>query len=289
MFLRFSTVRPIRIHIRESIWPKWVHGSAGVLNNDGMLVPDWPKSQLWPDLCGTLMWKLYRILLHLQHRFESVSNLTGSQLSITEPKLSLGLAWPTARRQECPVPSGPWGHGACKGINCQVFCQWLLYPGWTLKVSYLFNVSPLPIPMPYSVGLQSAATAFLSSGFAIQFTVAVVIFLVIISVISVPQEVVDAPKSLPGYSLFHIAPFFRKRYDFLNWGFHATGQNIFQLNLLRVRLHYFILGSIHLYFSVEHSYCCFWRECKTDFFYSQGLGFNRRLQNPFWSCKYFVL
>jgi hypothetical protein len=97
--------------------------------------------------------------------------------------------------------------------------------------------------MPYSVGLQSAATAFLSSGFATQFVVAVIAFLFIISVTSASQEGVDAPKSLPGYSLFHITPFFRKRYDFLNWGFHATGQNIFQLNLLRVRLHYFILGN----------------------------------------------
>jgi hypothetical protein len=100
--------------------------------------------------------------------------------------------------------------------------------------------------MPYSVGLHSAATAFLSSGFAIQFTVAVVVFLVIISITSASQEEdVDAPKSLPGYSLFHITPFFRKRYDFLNWGFHATGQNIFQFNLLQVRLYYFIIGNIH--------------------------------------------
>lgn len=114
-----------------------------------------------------------------------------------------------------------------------------------LKVSYLFN-GPLPIiAMPYSVGLQLAATAFLSSGFAIQFAVAVVVFLVIISVTSASQEDVDAPKSLPGYSLFHITSFFRKRYDFLNWGFQATGQNIFQFNLLRVRLYYFILGNIH--------------------------------------------
>lgn len=99
--------------------------------------------------------------------------------------------------------------------------------------------------MPYSVGLQSAATAFLSAGFATQFTVAVIVFLVIISVTSASQEGVDAPKSLPGYSLLHIAPFFRRRHDFLNWGFHATGQNIFQLNLLRVRLYYFILGDSH--------------------------------------------
>jgi len=89
--------------------------------------------------------------------------------------------------------------------------------------------------MPYSVGLESAVTAFLSAGLATQFTVAVIVFLVIISIISASQEEgVDAPRSLPGYSIFHITPFFRKRYDFLNWGFHATGQNIFQLNLLRV-------------------------------------------------------
>ncbi|KAF8155617.1 cytochrome P450 [Crassisporium funariophilum] len=88
--------------------------------------------------------------------------------------------------------------------------------------------------MPYCVGLQSAASAFLSAGFAIQFTVAVIAFLVIISITSgLQKEGVDAPKFLPGYSLFHIIPFFRKRYDFVNWGFHATGQNIFQFQLLR--------------------------------------------------------
>ena len=46
---------------------------------------------------------------------------------------------------------------------------------------------------------------------------------------------------------------------------------------------------ISLYFLVEQSYCCFWRECKADFFYGQGFGFNRRLQNPFWSCGCIVL
>ena len=109
----------------------------------------------------------------------------------------------------------------------------------------LFNVSLPIITMPYSVGLQLGATAFLSSGFAIQFAVAVVVFLVIISVTSASQEVVDAPRSLPGYSLFHITSFFRKRYDFLNWGFQAAGQNIFQFNLLRVRLYQFTLGNIY--------------------------------------------
>jgi sterol 14-demethylase len=89
--------------------------------------------------------------------------------------------------------------------------------------------------MPYSVGLQSAATAFLSAGFATQFTVAVIAFLAIILITSaLEKEGVDAPKFLPGYSLFHIIPFFRRRYDFLNEGFHTTGQNAFQFKLLGV-------------------------------------------------------
>ncbi|PPQ75591.1 hypothetical protein CVT24_010897 [Panaeolus cyanescens] len=88
--------------------------------------------------------------------------------------------------------------------------------------------------MPYSVGLESAAHAFLSAGFATQFTIAVITFLLIILITSALQkEGVDSPKYLPGHSLFHITPFFRRRYDFLNWGFQATAQNVFQFNLLR--------------------------------------------------------
>ncbi|KAG5643635.1 hypothetical protein DXG03_000561 [Asterophora parasitica] len=88
--------------------------------------------------------------------------------------------------------------------------------------------------MPYSVGLQSAADAFLSAGIATQFTFGVVIFLVIVLVTSSLQaDEADAPASLPCYSLSAILPFFTRRYDFLNWGFQATGQSIFQFQLLR--------------------------------------------------------
>lgn len=88
--------------------------------------------------------------------------------------------------------------------------------------------------MPYCVGLQSAANAFLSAGFATQFTFGVVIFLAIVLITSSLQaNEADAPTSLPCYSLFTILPFFRRRYDFLNWGFHATGQSVFQFQLLR--------------------------------------------------------
>jgi hypothetical protein len=142
--------------------------------------------------------------------------------------------------------------------------------------------------MPMKVDLQSAAITFLSSEFAIKFTVAVVVFLVIISVTSASLEDADSPKSLPGYSFFHITSFFRKRYNFLNSGFQATGQNVFQFNLLRVRLYYLAIF-ISLYSSVEHGCCCLRRECKTNFLYRQGPGFNRRLQIPFRSCGYFAL
>ena len=90
--------------------------------------------------------------------------------------------------------------------------------------------------MPYAVGLHSAATAFLSAGFATQFTIAVIAFLLIVSIVSAfEKDGVDEPAHLPGFSIFHIFPFFRRRYDFLNWAFQASGTNVFQLKLLRVR------------------------------------------------------
>ncbi|KAJ7064919.1 cytochrome P450 [Mycena amicta] len=90
--------------------------------------------------------------------------------------------------------------------------------------------------MPYITGLHQAAYAFLSAGFPTQFAVAVVICLVILlAVSSLHEEDVDAadvPKSLPGLSWFQILPFFHQRYDFLNWGFHATGEQIYQFRLM---------------------------------------------------------
>ncbi|KAJ6588767.1 cytochrome P450 [Mycena capillaripes] len=87
--------------------------------------------------------------------------------------------------------------------------------------------------MPYIIGLHSAASAFLSAGFATQFTVAVVICLVIVlTTASLQEDGVEAPKSLPGLPFLSIVPFFRRRYDFLNWGFHVTGQSTFQFQLM---------------------------------------------------------
>ncbi|KAJ7073527.1 cytochrome P450 [Mycena belliarum] len=87
--------------------------------------------------------------------------------------------------------------------------------------------------MPYIIGLHSAASAFLSAGFATQFTVAVVICLVIVLATSSLQgDGEQAPKSLPGLHFFSIFPFFRQRHDFLKWGFDITGESIFQFQLM---------------------------------------------------------
>jgi hypothetical protein len=89
--------------------------------------------------------------------------------------------------------------------------------------------------MPYTIGLHSAASAFLESAVATQFTVAVVICLVIVLVTSSLQEDgLQAPTSLPGLPFLSIVPFFRQRYDFLNWGFHVTGDSNFQFQLMSV-------------------------------------------------------
>ncbi|KAF7360448.1 hypothetical protein MVEN_00775200 [Mycena venus] len=86
--------------------------------------------------------------------------------------------------------------------------------------------------MPYIIGLHSAASAFLSAGFATHFSVAVVICLVIVLATASPEDGDEAPKSLPGPPFLSIIPFFRQRYDFLNWGFHVTGQPTFQFKLM---------------------------------------------------------
>jgi sterol 14-demethylase len=89
--------------------------------------------------------------------------------------------------------------------------------------------------MPYIIGLHTAASAFLSAGFATQFTVAVVICLVIVLITaSLQEDGVEVPKSLPGLPFLSIVPFFRQRYDFLNWGFQITGQSTFQFQLMNV-------------------------------------------------------
>ena len=44
----------------------------------------------------------------------------------------------------------------------------------------------------------------------------------------------DAPATLPRFSLFHIAPFLKRRHDFFAWGFKATNQRLFQFGFLRV-------------------------------------------------------
>jgi hypothetical protein len=88
--------------------------------------------------------------------------------------------------------------------------------------------------MPFSVGLQAVGTTLLSAGFPVIFTTAIIVLLVLISITSsIQKDAVDAPARLPLYSVFAIHPFFRRRFDFLNWGFEVTGQPAFQFDLLR--------------------------------------------------------
>ncbi|KAJ7268560.1 cytochrome P450 [Mycena rebaudengoi] len=88
--------------------------------------------------------------------------------------------------------------------------------------------------MPYTIGLQSAASTFISAGFATHFTVAVVFLLGIIIATSPSYgHGPVVPTSLPGLSVFWINPFFHRRYDFLSRGFAVTGEAIFQFRLMR--------------------------------------------------------
>ncbi|EGN92897.1 hypothetical protein SERLA73DRAFT_172564 [Serpula lacrymans var. lacrymans S7.3] len=89
----------------------------------------------------------------------------------------------------------------------------------------------------YTVGLQSAADAFLLASLQAQLVIALVLLFIII-VFGIGAHKDDghdenSPVFLPGHPLLSIVPFFRKRFDFLNSGFRITGQSLFQFNLLR--------------------------------------------------------
>ncbi|KAF5369081.1 hypothetical protein D9758_002903 [Tetrapyrgos nigripes] len=88
--------------------------------------------------------------------------------------------------------------------------------------------------MPYTVGIQAASLALLSAGLPAIFCMSIVMLLMIVSIMSsLQKDGVDTPAHLPTYSLFAVSPFFRRRFDFLNWGFQVTGHPIFQFSLLR--------------------------------------------------------
>jgi sterol 14-demethylase len=101
--------------------------------------------------------------------------------------------------------------------------------------------------MPYIIGFPSVVSAFLSAGFATQFSIAVVFCLVIVLITaSLHEDGNEAPKSLPGLPFLSIVPFFRQRYDFLNWGFRVTGQSTFQFQLMNVCSSSTFVGSLRL-------------------------------------------
>ncbi|KZT25713.1 cytochrome P450 [Neolentinus lepideus HHB14362 ss-1] len=88
----------------------------------------------------------------------------------------------------------------------------------------------------YPVGIPCLVDAFLSFSrplqLALSLAVIFIIFILYTSTFSAtPRD--DEPAHLPEYSLFTIVPFFRQRFDFLNWGFRVTGESLFQFQLLR--------------------------------------------------------
>ncbi|KAF8552087.1 cytochrome P450 [Imleria badia] len=88
----------------------------------------------------------------------------------------------------------------------------------------------------YTVGLQSAADAFLMSSLKVQVILALLILcaLLVFGHGSSKDDLsAHAPVYLPGSHLLAIAPFFRRRFDFLNDGFRRTGEKLFQFNMLR--------------------------------------------------------
>lgn len=92
----------------------------------------------------------------------------------------------------------------------------------------------------YTVGLQSAADAFLVSSLKTQVVLALIVLfiLLVFGFGSQKDGAVDgaAPVFLPGSHLLAIAPFFRQRFEFLNDGFRKTGQSLFQFSMLRVSI-----------------------------------------------------
>lgn len=89
----------------------------------------------------------------------------------------------------------------------------------------------------YTVGLQSAADAFLLSSLKAQVALALFVLLILLCFGFGSQKdgaVDGTPVFLPGSHLLAITPFFRRRFEFLNDGFRKTGQTLFQFNMLRV-------------------------------------------------------
>lgn len=92
----------------------------------------------------------------------------------------------------------------------------------------------------YTVGLQSAADAFLLSSLQVQVFLALVILFLLL-VFGLDCGKVDdgsqSPVFLPGSHLLAIAPFFQRRFEFLNDGFRKTGQALFQFKMLQACAH----------------------------------------------------
>ena len=86
------------------------------------------------------------------------------------------------------------------------------------------------------VCVTQVAAALLATSWPSQLCVAlIVVFLIIMRMRSMAKDS-HVPPSLPCSMMKTIPAFFHARFDFLNWGFHATGKSIYQFHLLTVRM-----------------------------------------------------
>jgi hypothetical protein len=117
--------------------------------------------------------------------------------------------------------------------------------------------------MPYTIGLHAAVAALLHGGLLMQFSSAVVIllFIYVVATSRDSYKRTDAPVSLPGSSLFYIYPFFRRKFDFLNWGFRVTGEKAFQFKLLNVGILFSCLCHLLKRKTTEHCHRRLRRTC----------------------------
>jgi hypothetical protein len=141
----------------------------------------------------------------------------------------------------------------------------------------------------YTVGLQSAADAFLLSSFKAQVVLALCILFALLVFGHGPHTddiPAQTPVFLPGPHLLAIAPFFQRRFEFLNDGFRKTGQKLFQFNMLRVRPLRFDGHELILTSSIGNCHRRVRRDGTESVFRQQILRPHGRVQSVVWRSRF---
>ena len=100
---------------------------------------------------------------------------------------------------------------------------------------------PPPSPSMHSAGLLVLVQEALTVLTAVPFwQICILVVLLLVLGVHVVRRWAstrgdDMPISLNSPSISSIVPFVRNRYDFLNWGFHSTGETVFRFRLFHVR------------------------------------------------------